>query len=92
MHLKFHERNLAQVYHLFHTKEIISFRKFSIAKDKRNSGEERNQEMRGALLEELLSSFTCIDEFSKPRYKPLPGDDDLKRITQHMQRMDHNIS
>jgi len=48
--------------------------------------------MRGALLEELLSSFTCIDEFSEPRYKPLPGDDDLKRITQHMQRMDHNIS
>jgi len=50
----------------------------NLAQDKRNSGEERNQEMRGALLEELLSSFTCIDEFSEPRYKPLPGDDDLK--------------
>ena len=49
----------------------------NLAQDKRNSGEERNQEMRGALLE-LLSSFTCIDEFSEPRYKPLPGDDDLK--------------
>jgi len=67
----------------------------NLAQDKRNSGEERNQEMWGALLEELLSSFTCIDEFSEPRYKPLPGDDDLKEshsickewITTYLNRM-----
>jgi len=66
----------------------------NLAQDKRNSSEERNQEMRGALLE-LLSSFTCIDEFSEPRYKPLPGDDDLKEshsickewITTYLNRM-----